>query len=331
MSEKSQNIYRGAEGAIKQTQGKVRALGPLDVRIKITHSSLCATDLLYLPAGIALGHEGVGLIEEIGSAVQNLKIGDRVGGGFHRGSCGHCRYCLKGEDIFCSERVIFGESDSDNGTFSDYYIGRVTYVHKIPDSIASEHAAPLQCAGATVYGALVDVVKPAQRVGIIGIGGLGHLAIQFASKMGAEVVVFSRTDDKEKEARGFGADEFYLLSNPAAMKDPVDVLVLTGSRYPDWDAFLKPNVLARNGKVVPLLAPHGPMELPAGKLLTNGYDIESHLVASRGVHNDMLKFAAHHKITPAIEKFDLSEEGIGKAVEKMKSGSIRYRGVLVAK
>lgn len=236
MSEKSQNIYRGAEGAIKQTQGKVRALGPLDVRIKITHSSLCATDLLYLPAGIALGHEGVGLIEEVGSAVQNLTIGDRVGGGFHRGSCGHCRYCLKGEDIFCSERVIFGESDSDNGTFSDYYIGKETYVHKIPESIASEHAAPLQCAGATVYGALVDVVKPAQRVGIIGIGGLGHLAIQFASKMGAEVVVFSRTDDKEKEARGFGADEFYLLSNPGAMKDPVDVLVLTGSRYPDWNA-----------------------------------------------------------------------------------------------
>jgi D-arabinose 1-dehydrogenase-like Zn-dependent alcohol dehydrogenase len=208
MPEKTQNIYRGVEGSIKSVQGNVRTLGPLDVLIKITHSSLCATDLLYLPAGIALGHEGVGLVEAIGNAVTDLKVGDRVGGGFHRGSCGHCRYCLKGEDIWCSERTIFGESDGDNGTFSDYYVGRETYVHKIPESIASEHAAPLQCAGATVYSALVDVVKPAQRVGIIGIGGLGHLAIQFAFKMGAEVAVFSRTADKEEEAREFGADEF---------------------------------------------------------------------------------------------------------------------------
>lgn len=236
MSEKTQNIYRGAEGSIKRVQGKVRALAPEEVLIKITHSSLCATDLMYLPAGIALGHEGIGLVQEVGSDVTNLKIGDRVGGGFHRGSCGYCKFCLSGQDIWCSERVIFGSADTDNGTFSDYFIGRETYVHKIPEGIKSEHAAPLQCAGATVYSALVDVVKPAQRVGIIGIGGLGHLAIQFASKMGAKVTVFSSTADKEKEARSFGADEFCLLSEPEKVKAPVDVLVLTGSKYPDWNA-----------------------------------------------------------------------------------------------
>lgn len=234
MSNTSQTTYRGVENSLKSVSSKVPALGPSDVLVKITHSSLCGTDLAYIPYGIALGHEGIGIIQEIGSSVTQLKIGDRVGGGYHRGSCGHCKYCLNGQDIWCYERVIFGEGDYDNGTFSPYYIGRETYVHKIPDGIPSEFAAPLQCAGATVYGAMAGIVKPSQRVGIIGIGGLGHLAIQFASKLGASVVVFSHSTTKEAEARSFGAEEFYSLDDASKMTAPVDVLVLTGNKYPDW-------------------------------------------------------------------------------------------------
>jgi D-arabinose 1-dehydrogenase-like Zn-dependent alcohol dehydrogenase len=98
------------------------------------------------------------------------------------------------------------------------------------------HAAPLQCAGATVYNGLIDVLKPGQRVGVVGIGGLGHLAIQFAAKLGAEVVVFSTTKAKEAEAKGFGAAEFCLLSEPEKVSAPIDVLVLTGNSYPDFSA-----------------------------------------------------------------------------------------------
>ena len=192
-----------------------------------------------------------------------LKVGDRAGGGFHNDSCGNCRYCLSGQDIYCPQRVIFGAGGYNNGTFGTYFIGKEGFVHKIPDSMSSEDAAPLQCAGATVYSALTETVKPRDRVGIIGIGGLGHLAIQFAAKMGAEVVVFSTSKSKEKEALGFGASEFVLLSEPETIKAPVDVLILTGSKYPDWDKVLVSKVLARRGTVVPLAAPtHGPLSLP---------------------------------------------------------------------
>jgi len=231
---KSYTIYRGTNSAIKPTSTPLPTLGPLDILVKITHSGLCATDLAYVDFSIALGHEGVGIVEAIGNDVKQFKIGDRAGGGYHRSSCAQCTYCLSGADIWCYSRSIYGESDFANGTFGQYYIGRETYLHRIPDNMASEHAAPLQCAGATTYNALVSVVKPGERVGVIGIGGLGHLAVQFAGKMGAEVVVFSTSGDKEGEARRLGAREFYVLGEMEGLRAPVNTLVVAGSRYPDW-------------------------------------------------------------------------------------------------
>lgn len=232
---KDYTVYRGVDGVIKASTTKTTELGPKEVLVKITHSGLCGTDLHYIPFGMALGHEGVGIVEAVGSAVTTLKPGDRTGGGFHRNACGHCKYCLSGQDIWCYERSIYGEGDHSNGTLGEYFLGFETFLHRIPDSMASEHAAPLQCAGATVYSALVDVIRPFQRVGIVGIGGLGHLAIQYASKLGAEVVVFSTSRDKDAEAKEFGASEFYLLSETEKLAKPVDILVVAGSRYPDWD------------------------------------------------------------------------------------------------
>ncbi len=224
-------IYRGVDGKLTQQTAKIPELGSNDILIKITHAGVCYTDFLLFHIGlpIALGHEGVGIVEAVGSAVTTLKVGDRAGGGFHRDSCGKCKYCLTGQDLYCYERTIYGFGDAENGTFGSYYIGKEGYVHKIPDNLSSEDAAPLQCAGATVYAALVDTIKPAQRVGIVGIGGLGHLALQFASKLGAEVVAFSTTKDKEQEARSFGASEFVLLDEADKISAPVDVLVVAGS------------------------------------------------------------------------------------------------------
>lgn len=232
---KDYTVFRGIEGAAKAVLNKTTPLAPKEVLIKITHSGLCGTDVHMLSTGAALGHEGVGIIESIGSAVTTLKIGDRVGGGFHRNACGHCQYCLSGNDIWCYERTEYTEGDYSNGSLAEYFLGFETFVHKIPKGLSSEHAASLQCAGATVYSALVDVVKPFQRVGIIDIGGLGHLAIQYANKLGAEVVVFSTSRNKEAEAKGFGASEFYLLNETEKVTAPIDILVVAGSHYPDWD------------------------------------------------------------------------------------------------
>ncbi|KAJ4236825.1 hypothetical protein NW757_013365 [Fusarium falciforme] len=144
-----------------------------------------------------------------------------------------------GVDIYCYERVTFGEGDFDNGTFGTYYIGKQTFLHKIPENLASEHAAPLQCAGTTVYAALKATVTNEKRVGIFGIGGLGHLAIQYAAKMGAEVVVYSTTASKEGEAQELGATEFHLISEMFDKKAaPIDVLVVAGSKYPDWEKYV---------------------------------------------------------------------------------------------
>src|ERR1700761_379524 len=159
------DVYRGIEGKIVKTPTKIPELGPHDVLIKITHSGVCFTDREFFHAGapLALGHEGVGVVVAVGKDVKELKVGDRAGGGFHREACGHCQYCLNGQDIWCYERTIYGEGDFNNGTFGEYYIGKETYVHKIPDGLSSEHAAPLQCAGATVYTAVADHVKPNSR------------------------------------------------------------------------------------------------------------------------------------------------------------------------
>ncbi|EJT82458.1 hypothetical protein GGTG_02431 [Gaeumannomyces tritici R3-111a-1] len=325
-------VFHGVEGVIKGTPVPKPALGPEDVLVRITHTGFCATDLAYVEYGIALGHEGVGVVEAVGPEVTQFKVGDRAGGGYHRGSCGTCRYCLTGQDIWCYERSIFGEGDYDNGTFGEYYVvGRETYLHRIPDALASEHAAPLQCAGATTYNALVQVVRPGDRAGIVGIGGLGHLAIQFARKMGTEVVVFGTSRNKEEEAKKFGASEFYLLDELEKLTAPVDVLVVAGSKYPDWKKFMTKTVLSRGGNVVPLAAPHGAIDLPAFQMFFDGYNVRSSLVASRQKHGEMLQFAASQGVAPWVEQFELSEAGIQEASTKLKENKMRYRDVLVAK
>lgn len=234
---KEYNVFRTINGSVVAAPATIPELGPKDVLIRVTHSGVCYTDLEFSKAGapLAMGHEGVGIVEAVGEAVTKLKVGDRAGGGFHKDSCGHCDYCLTGRDILCYDRVIYGEGDYNNGSFSPYYVGRESYVHKIPEGLDSADAAPLQCAGATVYSALASTVRPRDRVGIIGIGGLGHLAIQFAAKMGAEVVVFSTSSDKEAEARAFGASEFVLMSEPEKIRAPVKTMIVSSNKYPDWD------------------------------------------------------------------------------------------------
>lgn len=238
---KSYPVIRGISGKLTSTPTTIPPLGPKDVLIRITHSGVCYTDYEYFSHGapLAIGHEGVGVVEAVGAGVTTLRPGDRAGGGFHRDSCGACDYCLTGRDVLCHGRVEFGEADYDNGTFGRFFVGREGYVHRIPDALASEHAAPLQCAGATVYSALAGSgARPRDRVGVVGVGGLGHLAVQFAAKMGHEVVVFSTTRDKEAEARGFGASEFILLDEPEKVSAPVQVLLLTGATYPDWSKYV---------------------------------------------------------------------------------------------
>jgi D-arabinose 1-dehydrogenase-like Zn-dependent alcohol dehydrogenase len=177
------------------------------------------------------------------------------------------------------------------------------------------------CGGATVYNVLRSFgVKPTDRVGIIGVGGLGHLAIQFASKMGCEVVVFSSTDSKKDEALKLGADEFVATKGVKELQisGPVDHLIVTTSFQPDWSQFLP--IMAPGATIYPLTVSMDDFKMPYMPIL----------VAARQVHKEMLAFAAHHSIRPIIEQFPMTVEGITESMKKLEDGKMRYRAVVVA-
>ncbi|KAL6898690.1 GroES-like protein [Trichoderma evansii] len=323
--------YRSKDRGVIAFDAKIPELGPRDVVVRITHTGLCASDvaMVKLGAPVALGHEGVGIVEMVGSDVKQLKVGDRVGGGYHRDACGNCKFCLKGKDIYCYDRIVMGEGDYDNGTFGQFYIGKETFLHKIPDNIPSEYAAPLQCAGVTVYTALRETVEPGMRVGIYGIGGLGHLAIQYAAKMGTEVVVYSTSADKEEEARTWGASEFHLVSTMyETIKAPIDVLVITGSYYPDFKKATTKEFLSRNGIIVPLTAPTGALILNTRNMFFDAYHVHASLVGSRAMHAEALEFAAKNDIKPLIQVTKLENvSSLQKVISDMEANAIRYRAV----
>ena len=163
--------------------------------------------------------------------------GDRAGWGYLHNSCLHCEHCLSGNEILCAKRAMYGLSDLDQGAFASHAVWKAAFLFHVPDAISSAEAAPLMCAGSTVFHPLQKYVHPTDRVGIVGVGGLGHLAIQFAAKMGCEVVVLSGTAGKADEARKLGATEFYATRGVEKLEigRPVNHLIITTSSLPDWN------------------------------------------------------------------------------------------------
>lgn len=268
--------------------------------------------------------------QQIGASVKNFSKGDSVGWGYQHNSCGHCKQCLTGHETLCAERAMYGYADFDQGSFSTYAVWKADYIFKIPSSIPREFAAPLMCGGATVFNALQSFgAKPSDRVGVIGVGGLGHLAIQFAAKMGCQVVVFSTTDSKKEEATKLGATEFVATKGATELKvsGPIDHLLVTTSQQPDWKQFLP--IMAPGGTIFPLTVSNDDLTIPYMPILTGELSVQGSLVAARQVHRDMLAFAAHHQIKPIIEKFPMTVEGIEESMQKLEAGNMRYRAVLV--
>lgn len=279
---------------------------------------------------MGLGHEGIAVVEELGPDVKHLQKGDRVGWGYCANSCGLCQRCLEGEDVFCPERELYGKANLDQGSFGSHAIWREAFLHPIPDEISDEHAAPLQCAGATVFTTLVDV-KPNETVAIMGVGGLGHLAIQFASKLGCRVVVLSGSDSKKEEAMKLGAHEFIAMKNrpkDAPLRWAIDRLLVTTSAQPDWEVVFP--MMATKGRIYPLSVSSGDLKVPYLPLLETGLSVIGSLVATRAVHREMLQFAAVHSIKPIIETFPMSEKGIQEAIQKLEDGKLHFRAVLKA-
>ncbi|KAI3606105.1 nadp-dependent alcohol dehydrogenase [Moniliophthora roreri] len=240
-------------------------------------------------------------------------------------------YCLSGpsEDQYCKNAKMFTLDSTDQGSFSTLSVRKEEWLFVIPDGLSSEYAAPLMCAGATVFTPLIDYVKPIDRIGIVGIGGLGHLAIQFAAKMGCDVVVFSSSESKREEALALGASEFYAtkgVTNLAdlGMKKPVKYLLLTNSGSTNLGIYYP--LLDEHAKILLTTYATGDLVTSHPEMTFRGLSIIGTKIGSR---NKMLDFAARNKIAPYIERFPMSVEGAEAAIKKLRDGTMRYRGVLV--
>ncbi|CEH18456.1 Alcohol dehydrogenase, class V [Ceraceosorus bombacis] len=359
------NSYRGAgkressssdakqqhRHAIKQVAAGEQKLDGWSVAIDVVASGLCGTDLHYLGHDIGLGHEGVGVVSALGSALLQddgaeakklgLKVGSRVGWGYVQGACLACLPCVQGVDTMCRTRKLYGVANKHQGSIGDAYVVDARFVHLIPDALPLVYAAPLQCAGATVFGAIHACadLKPWHRIGVLAIGGLGHLAIQYLSKMGCHVVVFSTSDSKREEAFKLGASEFVATGRDnkelksaiksADWKGSVDYLFVASSVQPDWDTYLHPRILSSRATVIPLSVSADALHIKGyQQLISKEIRIQGSMVASRAVHRIMLDFSARTRSWPWIELLPMSPEGVEEAVNRLDAGQVRYRFVL---
>ena len=247
----------------------------------------------------------------------------RVGIGWQADSCGYCEYCLKGMEQLCSRNqpTCVGRP----GGFAHSIIVNSKFAIPVPDNLDSVNAAPLLCAGITVYNPLrIYNVKPSMRVGIIGIGGLGHLAIQFAHAFGCEVTAFSYTKDKEEEAKRLGAHNFVSIKDTSVnkYKNYFDFIISTVFVDLDWKVFI--SLLKPNGQLN-FVGAGGSINIPIPMLLNNKI-ISGSAIGSPAMIYEMFQFAARHNIQAKTEVFPL--ENVNEAIQKVKENRVRYRAVL---
>lgn len=318
-------------GPLKLVQTERSEIGMLECRIKVETCGICHSDLHMMDNDwrisrfpLTAGHEVVGTVTETGPLVGHLKVGDRVGVGWQAGACMECADCLRGDENLCDKNLgtIVGRA----GGFAEEIVLDSRFAFHIPNGLSSEQASPLLCAGITVYSALHYAgMRGGGNIGVIGMGGLGHLAVQFAAKLGNRVTVFTTSEDKAQFARGLGASE--VLVNPKKKEKPsrkLNIIINTAPNDLDWPYYI--SLLDSDGTLTFVGVPPSPISLNVGQLLDKRKRITASPIGGRAVMNEMLRTAADHQVVPIIEVFAPSE--IEKAVDKVRQNTIRYRAVI---
>ncbi len=307
-------------------------LGNEEVEIKVHSCGICHSDLSMLNNDWMMteypfigGHEAVGEIIAVGEQAKSVKIGDKVGLGWNSGSCGHCEQCISGNQIMCRdlEQTIVNR----HGGFADKVRCHWSWAIKLPDEMDMLKAGPLFCGGITVFNPLYQYdISPTDKVGVIGIGGLGHLALQFADKWGCEVTAFSSSPDKTEELKNLGAD-FVVNSRSdeelEKIKGKFDLILSTVNVSLNWELYLQ--TLAPKGRLHILGAVMEPIPLQTFSIIKQKA-VSSTATGSPTVVSKMLEFCARHDIETVTEKFPMSQ--INEAFEHLKNGKARYRIVL---
>ena len=308
-------------------------LAPDEVQIKVTHCGICHSDVHLIDNdwGISQyplvpGHEAVGVVEQVGASVRTLKPGQRVGVGWQAGACHHCEWCVSGQDNLCpqNQATCVGHP----GGFADRLRVGEGYAFPVPEALPSGSVGPLLCGGITVFSPLRHLgILPTHRVGVIGIGGLGHLALRFARAWGCEVTAFTSTPAKEIEARGFGAHHVVSSVDSAAFAaraGSLDFLISTVNVDLDWAAYV--NLLRPNGTLCFVGVPPSNLNLSAFQLIAGQRAVAGSVIGGRAAIREMLDFAARHGITAQTEEMPLAR--VNEALDRVRRNQARYRMVL---
>jgi uncharacterized zinc-type alcohol dehydrogenase-like protein len=304
-----------------------------EVRVSITHCGVCHTDIQAIDDyyGITTfpfvpGHEIVGHVAAMGPAVTSLKEGDRVGIGWQGRSCGKCEWCLKGETQLCME-IEDTTVMVPYGGFSSSVIADHRFLYPLPPTMPSEVASVFMCAGVTVYSALrTYVTSPRLKVAILGVGGLGHLAIQFAHAFGCEVTAISSSPAKKNQALGFGANHFVDANDIQSMREVYygfDLIICTANDGINWDVLL--NTIKKRGRLVLVGFPD--IKLNSTSIVAHDLSITGSLLGNPPTMREMLSFAQEKGITPKVELMPMSQ--VNEAIQRVKENKARYRIVLV--
>ncbi len=341
MSTAQAKVVYGADQSFQSAEIQRRELQPHDVLIEIKYAGICHSDIhsargewgpVQYP--FVPGHEIAGIIAAVGSAVTKHNIGDRVGVGCMVDSCGKCVHCHDGEEQYCLEGMTgtYGSVDRygqyTQGGYSSHIVVTEEFVVKIPDNIALDAAAPLLCAGITTYSPLRHWgAAPGKKIAVVGLGGLGHMAVKFAHAMGTEVTVLSQSLKKKEDGLKLGASAYYATSDPETFKQlagTFDLIINTVSAQIDMNAYL--SLLAVDGTLVNVGAPAEPLPVQVFSLIGKRRSFAGSSIGGIRETQEMLDFCAEHNITPEIEV--ISADRIDEAWERVMKSDVKYRFVI---
>jgi uncharacterized zinc-type alcohol dehydrogenase-like protein len=318
-----------------------RAPGERDVAIDIRFCGICHTDIhqtrdewgegMY---PMVPGHEIAGVVTSVGSKVTKFKAGDHVGIGCFVDSCRTCTECRAGEEQYCSVGAVFTYASADKegrptyGGYSDKIVVDENYVLRIPDNLPLDGAAPLLCAGITLYSPLKHWgAGKGKKVGIIGLGGLGHMGVKLAHAMGAEVTVLSQSLKKQADGKRLGADHFYATSDPETfekLKGQFDLIINTVPAASNWDQFV--GLLATNGSLVMVGVPDDAVPVNGFPLIAKRRSVAGSMIGGIAETQEMLDFCGKHNIVSDIER--IAVQKVNEAFERVVRGDVRYRFVI---
>ncbi|GJM98856.1 hypothetical protein PR202_ga15903 [Eleusine coracana subsp. coracana] len=335
---------RDATGVLSPYGFSRRVQSDDDVTIKVLYCGICHTDLHVIKNywgsakyPVVPGHEIVGTVTDVGSGVTKFKAGDTVGVGYFVDSCGSCECCGNGHENYCAG-VVLTSNGVDHarggaatlGGFSDVIVVREHYVVRVPDGLSPERTAPLLCAGVTVYSPMMRhaLNQAGKHLGVVGLGGLGHVAVKFGKAFGMKVTVISTSPSKRQEAiEHLGADEFLVSSDPEQMKaatGTMDGIIDTVSAWHTITPLLM--LLKPMGQMVVVGVPNKPLELSVYAIVPGGKGIAGNNVGSVGDCQAMLEFAGKHGIGAEVEVIKM--DYVNTALERLEKNDVRYRFVI---